>query len=155
MTKDLVSAVALFCLAVSYLVGGFKYGFGELSDPRPGFFPVLLGLALALNGAALFVVSLRHRGDRDRLLAAWGALHVRGSSPAIMLVAAVVVYLLVVEYLGFLLASTALMLVLMRVMGGRSWPVNLVASAATSGVLYWLFWVVMRVPIPLGRLWGW
>ena len=82
------------------------------------------------------------------------ALALRRLFPAILVLGGVVIHILVVETVGFLLASTALMMFLMWVRGARNWVVTTVMSAATSGVLYWLFWVVMRVPIPRGALWG-
>jgi putative tricarboxylic transport membrane protein len=155
VTRNLVSAAVLFCVGTMYLASALTYEFGGLLDPKAGFFPTLSAVALLGIGGALLLVSFRQRQAEYRLTAIRERVNVQNLSSAILLVAGVLAYVLVVEYLGFLLTSAALILFLMWVMGERNWPVIVVTSAATSGILYWLFWVQMRVPIPQGRLWGW
>lgn len=153
MRGNLLSSILLVCIGVFYLVSASRYDFGQLPDPKAGFFPTIVGLAFVLLSGSLFLVSVRSRRrgvpDVER-----EALTLRRLFPAILVLGGVVIHILVVEYVGFLLASTALMMFLMWVRGARNWVVTTVMSAATSGVLYWLFWVVMRVPIPRGALWG-
>ena len=153
MRGSLLSSILLMCIGIFYLVSASRYDFGRLPDPKAGFFPTIAGIAFVLLSVSLLLVSVRSRGrgvpDAER-----EALTLRRLFPAILVLGGVVIHILVVETVGFLLASTALMMFLMWVRGARNWVVTTVMSAATSGVLYWLFWVVMRVPIPRGALWG-
>jgi putative tricarboxylic transport membrane protein len=155
VARNLVSAVVLLCVGVMYLAATVRYEFGDLADPKAGFFPLLVAGALVGIAGALVFAAFRHRPAEYHLAGVGEARGGQSPYPALLLVAAVLIYVLVVEYLGFLLTSAAFILFLMWVMGERNWRIMAVTSAATSGILYWLFWVQMRVPIPRGRLWGW
>ena len=154
MTRSLATAAVLLAVGALYLASALTYEFGDLVNPRAGFFPTLVGIALVGIGGALTLVSLRRREEEDRRAAMRETLNLRNLASAALLVIGVLAYILVVNLLGFLLASAALMMFLMRVAGERRWLVTVVTSAVTSGALYWLFWVQMRVPIPWGKLWG-
>jgi tripartite-type tricarboxylate transporter receptor subunit TctC len=122
----------------------------------PMIFPSVIGALLLI---ALFIVVGEFRSERGHpgrraggtpALRPEGARHLR---PALAVLAAVVFYLLAAEALGFLLTATVLLggvLLLFRV---RPWMAVAIAVTA-SVVLYQVFAVMLRVPLPRGLL-GW
>lgn len=73
--------------------------------------------------------------------------------PVVLAVAGVIVFVAVVDWLGFVLTAFLLMTMFMKYLGTRL-PVALAASALCAVVTYQLFAVQMRVSLPWGLL-GW
>jgi hypothetical protein len=108
-------------------------------------FPLIVGAALLAFGVtAAFLhspqgvkVSIPHGEQRGRMLAGGGLL---------------VLYWLIVPYVGYT-GSTALVAIgLFRAMGGYRWPVAVLLGAVTTGVLHLLFRVWLLQPLPTGWL---
>ena len=59
MTKDHVGGALLLGVGVAVVVAGAGYGMGTLRQMGSGFFPVVLGVLLALIGAALLFSARR------------------------------------------------------------------------------------------------
>ena len=59
MTKDHVGGALLLVVGVAVVVAGAGYGMGTLRQMGSGFFPVVLGVLLALIGAALLLSTRR------------------------------------------------------------------------------------------------
>jgi putative tricarboxylic transport membrane protein len=139
-----IVALILFVFAAGFLWEASRYPFGTLGAPGPGFLPVVLGVAFALLALALLVrpgqpvepVIPPDRGAAVRIIAT---------------VAAIAVTILVFDLLGFLVAGTLMMLVLLLVLDRR--PIRAVVLAPVSVMfVYAVFKVWLRVPLPSGVL---
>ncbi len=97
---------------------------------------VLLVRGLARPGAA-FIEPWEDRSTRRRLLLMTGAL---------------VFYVAAVGTLGYLVTTAALFVVMVRWVGGRSWPHALVVAALGSAGSWYLFGRLLRVNLPAGTL---
>jgi tripartite-type tricarboxylate transporter receptor subunit TctC len=73
--------------------------------------------------------------------------------PVALAIAGVIIFVLVVDWLGFVLTAFLLMAAFMKYLGTRL-PVALAASALCAVITYQLFAVQMRVSLPWGLL-GW
>jgi putative tricarboxylic transport membrane protein len=150
--KDIASSIFWLILGVFYLIYSLEYPAGSIANMQPGFFPRLIGMVvIGLSGGA-FLSSLKQRG-RTRPTDLWEGFQRKNLVSAAMAIAGIVLYLVILNVIGFLAASFLLVFSLARIMGGRSWTLNALTGAVTSGVMYWAFWIVMRVPVPLGTLW--
>jgi len=154
MMKDLISALFYSCFGLFYLISSFKYDVGTAMTPGPGLFPRIIGFIMLLCGFLLIFSSLYNRKEKEKLSATWDGLSGKNLVSAMLVIGSVTFYLLVINYVGFLIASSILVLFLAWVMGGRNWLFNVTLGIVSSGLTYWLFWVIMRVPIPQGSLWG-
>jgi tripartite-type tricarboxylate transporter receptor subunit TctC len=113
----------------------------------PYFFPKLLALlALVVGGGLLVTGNLKVDPEV-------AAISRRGLIRVAEVVAWVVLYLMIVERVGFVLTAAGLTL-LMLVRLGTRWPAAVALSAVVVPVAYHLFAVVLRVPLPRGWL-GW
>jgi putative tricarboxylic transport membrane protein len=150
--NDTVSGALLIALATAmiYLTLSFppfpgqKYG--------PSLFPRLLGAGLIICGALLVVRGLKARTMGQPLVHISPALRDgRAVLSFLLMLAAILFYILFSEWLGFILTSAAILLVLFlwfRVNPLLALPL---AIGATF-LINWFFGSVMRVPLPRGLL---
>jgi tripartite-type tricarboxylate transporter receptor subunit TctC len=113
----------------------------------PMLFPALLGGLFVL---ALIAALATGQFKRAEGLPALTWKHALGI--AVVLVA-LLLYVLTAEWLGFVLAASALMLVLMWWLEVR-WPIALAVTVCLVPIVYQLFAVGLRVSLPWGLL-GW
>src|SRR5687768_12990330 len=101
--REAASAAALALVALVGLVGAARLDVGGLARPGPGFFPLLLSLALLIVSGVLFAGAARGRpatpdigqdAARWRLVATLGAL---------------ILYVALFEPVGFVTATTGLL----------------------------------------------
>jgi hypothetical protein len=110
-------------------------------------FPLVVGAALVVLGVYLLLAappaSARvelPRGDvRARMLAGASVL---------------VAYCVLVPWLGYTAGTGIVSTALYRGMGGYRWPTAVLLGAASTAVLYLLFRVWLRQPLPSGLLGG-
>ncbi len=145
---EVITAVVIFALGVVMMVDNFKIGAGWASDgPESGYFPFRIGVILCV---ASFVVALRS------LMSASGKAEEFVSWEKFRLVLAVLVptmgYVLGIQILGIYIASTIFIAAFMRVMDKSSWLKTVLVSVGVNVVLYWMFEVQFKVPLPQGPL---
>jgi hypothetical protein len=113
---------------------------GTPTSPGPGFFPFWLCVGLAVVAMGLLLA--------DRAATAPGV----GAGQAVVAAAAVAGYGLLLEPLGFVLATFVLLAFLWRVVARRP-TLRAVAGAAMATAATWLvFDVLLRVRFPRGVL---
>ncbi len=112
--------------------------------PGPRFLPVSLGVIVAVLGAA---VAVRPSPDRPR--SSTGRVErLRVAATVVGLV----LYAVVFERLGFLIASAAFMALLLLLYGERRWLVVLAVAVGAAGATYAVFAWWLGVPLPPGLL---
>jgi putative tricarboxylic transport membrane protein len=142
---DRAVALALIGLGLGVLVLAFQLPQATAADPvGPRGFPALLGLVVLACGVALAVLPQK-AGDAEPR----GALAPRPLLGAIALTAA---YLAVLEPAGYLLATPPYLAALLLVQGGVKPRAMILTALGVPAVLYVLFAVAMRVPLPPGPL---
>ena len=154
MKKEELAATFWLCLGALYLTYSLQYDAGEISNPAPGFFPRAIALLLIFLAGVVLFSSIRNRTKGENLGELFKNLGGNSLLVAVIYIVCVAAYAAIIKYIGFLIASILLVFCLCRIMGGRSWILNAVISISSSFVIYYTFWVLMRVPIPLGTLWG-
>lgn len=145
---EVIAAALLIGLAGYVLFEANQLRVGNFRVPQTGFFPRLLGLLLVLLTGVELVRALRQAAtttspgkiDGD----GWSRI---GATLAIMLG-----FALVLEWLGFLLATFALMVLLLRAIEAPSWPKVVIVASITSVLSYGLFAWLLGVPLPAGIL---
>lgn len=137
-------ALSLFIMFMSY-----KLGLGRLREPGPGLMPFLIALILFLVTAPLLVVSLLGMGGGDET-----AEEDMGQSSVwkiSLLVGCLVAYGLVLEKLGYLIATFLVLVGLFRLTGNKRWSVILITSAFVAAVTYFAF-NYFGLKLPMGIL---
>ena len=136
--------------ALFYTVASFHLRLGTAGDPRAGFYPFILGLLVLSLSAFLLVQSLRGKrtnGDELKIFPKgqeskriWGLNLV------------MFIYTLLVGFLGYLLCTAALIALIVWFLGLDSWRKNIFVSVLTAAVSYYIFAVILEIPLPQGIL---
>jgi putative tricarboxylic transport membrane protein len=149
---DRAVALVLVGLGVGVLALAFGLPPATVADPvGPRGFPALLGLVMLACGVALGAAARRAppAGVPEEDTEARGALALRPLFGAIGLTA---VYLAVLEPAGYLLATPPYLAALLLVQGRVAPRAFVLTVLGVPAVLYVLFAVAMRVPLPPGPL---
>jgi len=152
MKKDLVNGIvaAGFGLLVYWQAGRFAEGGASLSR-NPALYPRMLAVIVLAIGLILIVraimASLRIRGKEERKPAAEGNLRRRVALTAGLLV----LYVGAIEILGFILPTLAFTLATPLCLGTKLRAAVCVSLSLTA-VLYVVFFIFFKVPIPSGIL---
>lgn len=134
-------------LSAGYLALSIDLPFGQLDRPGAAVFPVIVGVVLMLaslvtlrEGLAMDAgekVELPAGVDRKRLLGLVGLLFG---------------YMVLLPWLGQILASVPFCVLLMRLLSDLSWIRTTIYSLLVSGAVYTVFVVLLDVPMPRGIL---
>ena len=142
---------SLFWLAAAILicVGSLKLSLGNLGQPGPGFFSFLAGAILALLSIILFLQS-RKGGLEEKGKAFWP--NPQGARQMIWMVVALLVYVIGMNYAGFLLSTVLFLGFLFRGIGRQGWLTSVSMTVSTSFVAYLIFQYWLDVQLPRGFL---
>jgi hypothetical protein len=142
MSRDLTSSLFWLGLAIFVSLESWTaLKLGTLRQPGPGFFPFWGAVLLGTLSLILLVRSLR---SRERLN--FGALR----WPALVLVlAALLIYLLFLEALGFVIVTFCFLLLLFR-FGETGWIKSAASSVVVTSLAYALFRLWLQVQLPRG-----
>lgn len=144
MTKDRISGLALTIFALFVLWESRKLPLGTIREPGPSFVPVLLASLLLIFGIAIAAIA---GGDRFRSLR-WGEL-----PHALAILAVSGLATLALERLGYRITVLLVVFLLVKFVEKKSWLSTAVAAVVLSFGSFYLFYTLLRVPLPLGP-WG-
>jgi putative tricarboxylic transport membrane protein len=145
--RELVSAAVLLAFGLFAAAQASGLRFGTVAAPGPGFFP--LGLAMALCLAAIGLIVRAWRGAAADV---WTPTPDARRFAVAGTLGALLVYALVLEWLGFLLATFVLLVFFFRALQRQSWLVVVAGSLATSILSYLVFKTWLGVNLPGGLL---
>ena len=152
MKKDLVNGIlaAGFGLLVYWQAGRFAEGGASLSQ-NPALYPRILAVIVLAIGLILIVraimASPRTRGEEARKPADDGNLRKR----VVLTAGLLVFYVGAIEILGFIIPTLAFTLATPLCLGTKLRTAVLVSLPVTA-VLYVVFFIFFKVPIPSGIL---
>ena len=145
--RDRLAAAVLLAFGLIALEEARKLRFGSLARPGPGFFPVVLAAAFSLVCLILLLDAVR-AGDAGP---APGAR--LGWRKIVATMVALCLYALVLEPLGFVAATFALLLFFFKALERQRWLVALASSLTTALLTYLVFKVWLNVQLPAAP-WG-
>lgn len=146
---DIVVGAVAFAVGVAVMFDTYRLGAGwDGGSPQSGYFPFRIGAIICIASAVILARAIwRRRAGSPEIFVTWKRLR---------LVLAVLVptlfYIVAIQLLGIYVASALFIAAFMRVGGGYGWVKSAVVSAATGGVLFWLFEIQFLVPLPKGPL---
>lgn len=148
---DAITAALIFAVGVVMMVDNYKIGAGWASDgPESGYFPFRIGAILCF---ASLVVALRSLWGKQRKLEIFVSRE--RFKPVLLVLLPTAVYVLAIQFLGIYVASTLFIAAFMRVMDKSSWLKTLLVSLGVSLLLFWMFEIQFKVPLPKGPLEAW
>lgn len=141
--RDFASGVMFLAIGVGFAIGATSYSFGTSAKPGPGYFPLLLGVILAILGTAVLFKSITIESDGGDPIGdiAW--------KPLLLILGGVVVFGLLLPRLGMVV--TVPLLILISSLGGDEfhWK-GVVATAVILTVGSWVIFVKgLNLTIPV------
>jgi putative tricarboxylic transport membrane protein len=123
--------------------------------PGPGFFPLLLGVLLALLGVLLLVKSWIERrkavghekgpsGEGAGLAGFWA------NKKPFSVLAGLIIYSAILERLGFLLSTFLFLILLLRSVARQKWTLSIITALSISLLSYLIFEVWLKAQLPPG-----
>jgi len=163
MGRDRWSAVGLAVLAIAYLLAGRRYPLDTLATPGPGVVPLTAGVALLATAVWLFIVAGFVGAGSARPARDAGGLFEERVAPtrpteslmqrpmrwtARALCVALILYTVLLPWLGFAASSFALVVIAARLMGAPGWWRPIVLALGVAGVAHLLFarWLGVALP---------
>lgn len=145
----LVVAFSVFMLWMSYSISRFE------SVSSPGFFPMLCSATLVVTGLMSLLKTAKSRTDLQPGEGVFQAF-MRRLAPMQLVVftGLILAYMLLLEVLGFLVASYFFLLLSMQVLGSKRVGLNLVVSAVVLVAIFTVFQTAFSVVLPQGSLVG-
>ncbi len=133
----LVCAVLMFKTSLGYGYYG-KYG------PGAGLFPVWISGGLAVFSVLYILESVRQKGN------SFADIFPRGREVSYILtvIASISILILIVDYTGYIVAGSLMLLMLFLREYKWYWAIGL--SVVTALCLYFVFQVFLKIPLPQG-----
>jgi len=136
-------------LGLFVLVHSYQLGLMAFNNPGPGLMPFILGLLLSLVSLYLILVSFLKKKQTDETVRGEPKKGLYGRIGVI--VGALVAYAFLMEKLGFLIATTFLLIALFKGAGSKKWRAVVITSVLVSVITYFAF-THLRLRLPAGIL---
>jgi putative tricarboxylic transport membrane protein len=141
---DTVAGAVVVLLSAAVAIGATRFPVSTGAVPGPALFPLLLAALWAPLGVVLLVSGWRQQRAMD------GEGNASSSRQMVVLLALAVAYALLLPRLGFVSSSALFLTVAVGYLGYRHWWRAGALGLSVAFVVFWLFRVVMKVPLPDG-----
>jgi hypothetical protein len=138
VTNAVVAAVVVL-FGVAALIGSWRLGLGSARTPDAGLWPLLVSVVLVVL-ALVLLATFRRTADTERFSPASGL--VLGG------LATMVVFVAVIQYVGFEVPAVLLCFVWLRFLGREGWRMSIAGSLGVVVAFYVIFVAALSVPIP-------
>jgi putative tricarboxylic transport membrane protein len=142
--SDMIGGLVLFVLSVGTLIGSIFLKIGTPTEPQSGFFPFLGSAALLVFSAVIFFQGWL---GKEKGQASGGDV----LRPA-LLVVVLIIFVAVLDLLGYVVATFIASGFILRIMGVKSWRVLIITGLCLSIGTYLLFDKLLGVELPIGAL---
>ncbi len=142
---DLISGLFLLVVSIGICVVSFQMEIGKPNAPSSGFYPLLTGGVLGLFS---LIIIIQSRKQDEVSVRFW----LPGANKKAILIAFVIIliYILLLERMGFLVTTVLFFILISRFVSGHSWKTVLVFSFLASVTTYIVFRFILRAPLPQG-----
>ena len=147
MAERLAALVVLVAGGV-YIALALQYPRGVAARPGAGFFPLIIGVVICV-AAGVFVLETFRRLPARR---AEGTLTPEARQRVIATSGVLAFFCLALPWIGYTAAAFVFVGVMLRALGA-GWTVTLATAAISAAASYYLFAVLLTVPLP-GGIWN-
>lgn len=151
LRADTVTALLALALAAYIAFEGKAMGLGHPSDPGSGYIQFWTGLIMCGLALTQLVHSLLPGANKASLGSVFADIR---WGKVLYVTALLVAYATVLDYLGFIIATFILLVVLFKTVEPQSWLVALIGSALTTLVAWGVFVAWLGTQMPAGTLLG-
>jgi putative tricarboxylic transport membrane protein len=143
---DKISSLVMLLIATYICTESFRLPLGSWRDPGAGFLPLGSGLCLGILSIIAYFQA-RFRVGED----VWRPWYSKERRKSLLVILAVLfAYAFVLEFLGFLLSTFVLLLLLFSLVERQGWIVAVGGSTLASMVAYAVFEIWLKTQLPKG-----
>lgn len=147
---DRYSASVWLLLSVFVSYQSYKLGMGSLHEPGPGFVFFWTAVIVGLLSLAVVVQSFVGKpGEKEKEEA---VLMKAGAGKVILVLIALFLYALLLEWVGFIIVTLLLMVFLLRVIEKKPWWLTLLTGVTITVAAYLVFETALQSNLPKGLL---
>jgi putative tricarboxylic transport membrane protein len=146
-SNDRITSLLLALLGLYVAFEGYSLKIGSLQDPKPGFMVLWAGILLA--GLSLLLFMKTFRSQEALRESPWKGFQWQ---KGLKIVVYLIVYVAVFKWLGFLISTFALLLLLFKSLEPQRWSVALLLSAVTTILCFLVFGYFLELRFPQGIL---
>jgi hypothetical protein len=136
---NLVVALVVIGFGAAALVGSLSLGAGSAGSPGSGTWPLILSITIIVLGLGL-LLTVHSTKDTERFTTSTWQV-VAG-------LATMIVFVVLIDDIGFEIPAGLLAFVWLRFLGGESWRMSIAASIGMVVAFYLIFVAALSVPIP-------
>jgi hypothetical protein len=151
--RDFWSGIVLGLLGLLVTVGALQMPVGSLAQPDDGFMPLVTGSAMVALSAGLAWRSLRRPIQASQHQPFWPES--QSGLRVACVIGAMLVYVVAFEWVGFVPATFALFVFLLKAIDPVPWKTTVLMSILVTVGCFLLFQVWLKVQLPAGWLSGW
>lgn len=137
--------VAILGAVIIYLAAGLPLSTGT-GDPGAGFWPAMLGVLLIMLAVILTITTIIKRKDLEKIPV---ILNQAANHRVYIMMGVIILFLIMMKFLGFYIAAFVFIPVTMFVMGEKNKKKMLFVSVLTMAAIYIIFELVLKTKMPL------
>ncbi len=144
---DLLTGIGLCLVSLAVFIYAFEYSGRGVNSYGPNFFPQAIACLLFLASAGLIYQALK-----GRVSASIESINKAGFVKASVTLALAIIYVFAMNFVGFFIATIAFLYAVMFYLGQRKQIVLTITAFSVAGVIYGIFSVFLKIPLPEGIL---
>ncbi len=155
--KEIASSLVLILFSLIFLIYTTRYPLDTWESPGPAVFPLILGVVLLILAAGQLIRALLAPGTPNQRGAtgATRAASVRnyfrenaGEAKVVALTVLLVLYILMMQWIGFFVSTFLLVILASRLMEAKDWgrPIALAAGVGIFCYLLFVMWLKLSFP---------
>jgi putative tricarboxylic transport membrane protein len=137
----------LFCLFIVF--ESYRLGLGTMYQPGPGFLFFWTGIVVAIMSLVVVLQSFRAQSAEEVKEAPTGK---RTTTKVVLVLVALFLYAVLMEYLGFFIVTLLLFMFLLGVIEKKKWWFAALVSAGVTLFAYLVFETALQSQLPKGIL---
>ena len=141
--KDVAAGLMFVATGTSFCAAASMHRMGTVTDMGPGYFPFWVGAILAVLGAVVFLGGLRAAGSADDLIGRWDW------KALAIVVASMVLFGLLLQPLGLIVAVVVLVLVASAASHDFTWGMMIVTALVLIALSVTIFVWGIGLPLPV------
>ena len=149
-TADIISAIIGLLLSAYVWIASASFPQDVVMKIGPDFFPRIIAVAMAIASLFLLVQTLTNKTPEEAVQTL--NLKDAGILRALAFLILAVVYVSVMDFLGFIIATIICLLVAMYILKLRNLKNMVLVSLGTAMGVYFAFASILGVPLPRGLL---
>lgn len=145
---NIVSSIISILVAVFVLYETKDFPSGAQNVPGPAFFPRIIAILIIGLSGLLIVMTYIRKEERNINFTS------KNDLKAYITIAIILVYIVLMNILGFIIATPLFLITMIYYYGMRNYVKNIIISVGVTALIFTIFKILLAVPLPQGIFLG-